>query len=105
MYKSLILLLLVANGCASMNRAQEIEFEEWEKSGAVIEDKNPALGAALGVLPGCGNFYTGNVGYGLASVLLYPLSIAWEIPAGYHGSRLRNWESTRYHLSRQVAGH
>ena len=45
-----------------------------------IKKKNPTTAIALGLLPGGGSFYTGEIGLGVADVLLWPFSPIWDMP-------------------------
>ena len=46
--------------------------------------KKPGLAAGLGILPGGGSFYTGNIGVGVLDLLLWPFSVLWD-PFVAHG--------------------
>ncbi len=87
-------------GCASLNNKQEYELTRWEQEGIAIQDKNPTTGAWLGVLPGVGSFYTGQIGLGIVDVLTWPLSIAWDTSSGYQGSKVKNWEQTSIYVEK-----
>lgn len=67
----------------------------------VIEEKNPNLGLALGLLPGFGSFYAREPGYGVLNLLLWPASILWDPISGHQGSEAINYELTKHHLKKQ----
>lgn len=45
-----------------------------------IKVKDPATATILGLLPGGGSFYTGQVMLGIADVVIWPFSSIWDIP-------------------------
>jgi hypothetical protein len=56
--------------------------------------KNPATAVVLGLLPGGGSFYTGEIGLGIADLLLWPFSAIWDIPLAGKKSREINMTET-----------
>jgi hypothetical protein len=93
-----LVLCLATFGCASMSSRQETQLRTWESEGISLEEKSPTTGALLGLLPGIGSFYTGQIGLGVVDLLLWPYSVLWDPVAGYQGSKLRNWEATAAHV-------
>lgn len=84
------------SGCASgLNSMEKREYRAYKENGMLIEDKNPSLGAGLGVLPGGGSFYSGNPGLGIANLLMWPISILWDPVSGYSGSKSVNYGVTK----------
>jgi hypothetical protein len=45
-----------------------------------LKVKNPATAIVLGLLPGGGSFYTGEIGLGIADLILWPFSPIWDMP-------------------------
>lgn len=83
-------------GCATpLATAQKQELRNYEAKGMLIEEKSPAAGAALGLLPGFGSFYTRNYGYGVINLLFWPLSILWDPVSGYDGAVSINYYATK----------
>lgn len=98
-----LFLVLVASpliGCTTLTTIQECDYQKMKTEGVLVEEKNPALAAALGVLPGCGSFYTGNYVLGAVDVITWPLSILWDPIAGYNEARVRNYRATQYAIER-----
>lgn len=93
----LLAVTTVSSGCASLNSVQRAEYQSMKATGVAIEEKQPVLGAALGILPGGGSFYTRQWGLGVADLLLWPMSIAWDPIAGYQGSEAINYDVSRAH--------
>ena len=86
-------------GCSSLPPAQRVEYAVMQQNGVLIEEKKPKVAAALGLLPGCGSFYTRQWGLGAADLLTWPLSILWDPFAGYGGAQVINYEVTRANLN------
>ncbi len=59
-----------------------------------VKVKNPATAAILGLLPGGGSFYTGEIGLGIADLLLWPFSPIWDAPLAYSRAKEINMEET-----------
>lgn len=86
-------------GCVSLSYQEKIELMKLQQKGidATVSangwDKpaSPALAGFLNLFPGFGNFYLGSgdaaegtqIGYGIANLLLWPLSVVWGIPQAY----------------------
>lgn len=87
---------VVLSGCAtSLNSAQKQELRTWESKNLAVQEKDPATGAALGILPGFGSFYAREYGYGVLNLLLWPLSVLWDPVSGYEGSQTINYYATK----------
>jgi hypothetical protein len=102
-FKKIILAgaIVLATGCASgLNSVQEREYNAMAADGVLIEEKNPTAGAWLGVLPGGGSFYARHYGYGVANLLLWPLSIVWDPMSGYDGAKVINYDVTKHSLKK-----
>lgn len=92
----IILLALIVCGCAgSLNLVQKSELKTYRAMGLLVKEKEPGLGAALGILPGGGSFYTRNYGIGIVNLLLWPLSVLWDPINGYEGSLEINYFATK----------
>ena len=82
-------------GCAaSLSTTENIKYEQWEHEKVLIEEKNPGLGAVLGILPGFGSFYAREPLYGVLNLLVWPVSVLWDPVSGYNGSRAINYNET-----------
>jgi hypothetical protein len=102
MKKSIITLLLLGAltpglaGCAQgLNSVQKQEYKAWESKGLLVKDKDPSTGAVLGILPGGGSFYAGEVGYGILNLLMWPASVLWDPISGSNGAKSDNYYATK----------
>ena len=87
---------VILSGCASsLNSMQKSELRGYEAKGLAVEEKTPSTGAVLGILPGGGSFYAREYGYGIANLLLWPLSVLWDPVSGYQGSLALNYHATK----------
>lgn len=94
-------LAVVLTGCASgLNTHQKAELRHYEASGLAVQEKHPGTGAALGLLPGGGSFYSREYGLGVVNLLFWPLSILWDPISGYSGSEAINYAATKAHVKR-----
>jgi hypothetical protein len=90
-------------GCAGgLNSIQKSELKSFQAKDLSVEEKNPGTGAALGILPGGGSFYTRNYGLGIVNLLLWPLSIFWDTVNGYEGALSINYYVTKATLARKM---
>lgn len=80
---------------------QKREYVAFENDGVLIEEKDPTLGAVLGILPGFGSFYVREPGYGILNLLLWPISVLWDPVSGYGGAKTINYDITKYHLKKE----
>ena len=95
----LALSILMVSGCArGLNSIEKMEYEAFERSGVLIEEKSPIVGFALGLLPGLGSFYVRETGYGLINLLSWPESVLWDPISGYNGAKSINYDVTKHHL-------
>ena len=67
----------------------------WEENGQLVMEKSPGLAAGLGLLPGGGSFYTGEIGAGIVDLLFWPLSMFWDPIVGLNAAEMRNYVATR----------
>lgn len=94
-------LAAVCTGCASgLNSHQKAELNYYEARGLAVEEKNPATGAALGLLPGGGSFYGREYGLGIVNLLFWPLSILWDPISGHNAAQSINYTTTKAHVDR-----
>ena len=94
-------LLVITTGCANgLNSVQKAELDTYEARGLAIQEKSPGAGAALGLLPGGGSFYGREYGFGVANLLLWPLSILWDPISGYDAARTINYNVTKAHVAK-----
>ena len=103
--KSFIGAVVIAStlsGCmAGLNSRQKKEYAAFEQNNVLIEEKSPSTGALLGILPGFGSFYVGEIGFGIVNLVLWPYSILWDPLNGYHGAKVINYDSTKQSLKRE----
>lgn len=101
----LVVLIVVSfglSGCAtSLNSAQKDELKAYEVKGLAVKEKSPGTGAALGILPGGGSFYSRHYGIGVINLLLWPASILWDPISGYQGSKFINYYATKTDLEKK----
>lgn len=95
-----VMLLASVAGCNSLTTIQEQEYRSMKAEGLLVEEKHPTLAACLGVLPGCGSFYTGNYVLGAVDVITWPVSVLWDPIAGYNQACVTNYNASRSNLSR-----
>lgn len=73
----------LAAGCSALTPSEQIRYDGLVREGASpIERKDPTTAAALNVLPGFGDIYTGEWGAFVLDLLLWPVSIVWAVPQG-----------------------
>lgn len=92
------LLLATLVSCASVNSTQDRELRTWQAKNLEVKEKDPGLAAGLNVLPGIGDFYNGNVGYGVVNLLTWPLSILWAPVGGAEGAKEVNYFATKAYV-------
>ena len=92
--------LIGATGCHSLNTVQESDYQAMKASGVAVEEKSPGTAAALGVLPGCGSFYTRQYGMGVVDLLLWPYSILWDPIIAYNEAKMINYSVSRSHAKK-----
>ena len=98
----MMLVVILSTGCATgLNSIQLQEYKSFELDGVLVEEKDPSVGAALGLLPGGGSFYAREPGYGLLNLLLWPFSILWDPLSGLYGSQKINYTVTKYALNQK----
>ena len=95
MMPSLIALMWFVLGCVTpLNSRQKSEYESLSARGLLVEEKNPKLAAALGILPGGGSFYTGEIGLGIVNLAAWPYSILWDPISGADAAKKINFYAT-----------
>lgn len=100
---SAILMAGLLNGCATpLNSAQDAELKSYRAKGLEVKEKNPGTGAALGILPGGGSFYTRNYGLGVVNLLLWPISVCWDPVSGHDGAESINYYATKADVSKKM---
>ena len=87
-------------GCDGLNSRQEAEYRSMKSDNVAVTEKSPGTGAALGILPGCGSFYTRQWGLGIVDLLLWPFSVLWDPIAGYNGAQEINYDTSRENVKR-----
>ena len=97
------LIVSLLGGCAtSLNSVQKSEYNSMVAANKLIEEKDPTSGALFGLLPGGGSFYARETGFGIANLLLWPLSILWDPVSGYEGSKVINYNMTKQKLKKEM---
>src|SRR5262245_8762 len=96
-----LLFLATLGGCNSLTTIQEQEYRAMRSEGLLVEEKNPTLAACLGVLPGCGSFYTGHYALGALDVITWPVSVLWDPIASYNHACLTNYQASRAAIGKQ----
>ena|GEM_PF-432926 len=97
---ALIIAAIISSSCTSLSSNKKEELREWRSQGLEIEEKSQSTAAVLNVLPGIGDFYNGNIGYGVANLLLWPLSILWAPVGGATGAEEVNYYTTQRKVSK-----
>ena len=84
------------SACAKPSYELRLVVQECENSDqvALVKEKSPSLGAALGLVWGGGSFYTRQYELGLLDALTWPISILWDPFIGYMGAKRINDEAT-----------
>ncbi len=101
---AIALLVVLASGCATgLNPAQEREYRAMEANNLLIKEKDPTVGAMLGLLPGFGSFYAREPAYGVLNLIFYPFSILWDPISGYQGSKAINYDLSKQEVSKKMA--
>ncbi|MCT4574778.1 MAG: hypothetical protein OIF36_02185 [Alphaproteobacteria bacterium] len=99
---SVLAVSFLLSGCATpLNSIQKSELREWKADGLEVQEKDPTAAAFLGLLPGGGSFYTRQYGYGVANLLLWPLSILWDPINGARGAETLNYDTTYFAIRRR----
>jgi hypothetical protein len=94
-----VLVGMVASSCSGLRPDQQVLVPQWESPARTLghpevryeELKSPTTAAWLGVLPGCGGFYTHRAELAVAGLLTLPLSITWEPEGAYSGAYQYNF--------------
>jgi hypothetical protein len=102
-YLSVILSCSVAiSACVSgLNPVQEQEYRAYKAKGLLVEEKNPALAAGLGIVPvlSLGYYYNGEVVYGILNTI-NPLWFITSPLDGYKASKNINFYATKVTVSK-----
>jgi len=89
-------------GCVTpLNSRQKMDYQSLAARGLLIEEKDPKLAAALGILPGGGSFYTGEIGLGIVNLAAWPYSILWDPISGSDAAKKHNFYATVAELERK----
>ena len=93
-------LLLVSACVTGLNSVQLQELKGYEARGLKVVVESETAAAWLGIAPGGGSFYTGNIGFGIVNLLLWPLSIVWDPISGRNGAQMNNYAATKERVHR-----
>jgi len=95
--------LLFMVGCASgLNSMQQREYAAYENAGVLVVETDPSTAAWMGLLPGGGSFYNGDIGLGVVNLLTWPLSIAWDPISGRNGAMTDNYDVTKFQIKKTL---
>lgn len=94
----MVITTLLLTSCASINSGQDRELRNWQAKNLEVREKDPTAAAALNVLPGIGDFYNGNIGYGIINLLTWPVSILWAPVGGANGAKEVNYFATKAYV-------
>lgn len=90
----LSLLFLISLSAVKADYQESVALAKYKKALDAGCEKVIVKGAktatVLSFLPGGGSFYTGAPGLGVVGVLLWPFSVAWEIPSSTVRAHERN---------------
>lgn len=98
---SSLMVLFIAGCAAGLTKPQKQEYQAYKAKGLLVEEDNPGTAAALGILPGGGSFYTGNIGLGVVNLLFWPVSILWDPISGVNGAESNNYYATLASVNKQ----
>lgn len=99
----ILLAALLSTGCArGLTTVQKRQYAAMEYDNVLVTEKNPTVGAVLGLLPGFGSFYVREPALGVINLLLWPLSMIWDPVSGYQGARMINYDLTRHQLRKTM---
>lgn len=90
---AIVLITAALLGCVT-TRQQERDLKKWESEEVLQEETSVTAAMLLGLLPGGGSFYTGQVGFGILDLLFWPASICWDPFVGRDGAKQDNWNAT-----------
>jgi len=99
--KKLIILLLLSFITVPVfaadysERLMEEKYRKALNSGCeYIEIKNPTTATLMGLLPGGGSFYNGQMALGIVDLLFWPFSPIWDMPIANKQAQKINKEET-----------
>lgn len=95
---AILVCLALTSSCSSLNSAQNRELKEFRAKNLEVKEKDPTTAAVLNILPGFGDFYNGNPGYGVVNLLLWPASILWAPVGGVSGAEEVNYYASKAYV-------
>jgi hypothetical protein len=100
-----LIALASLQGCVSpLVEGQKRELEAYEAKGLLVQEKNTALAATLGILPIAGYAYTGRPGLAISTIPLYIfLGPIWMPFDAYNGAQARNYYATKESIEKRKA--
>ena len=88
--------LFAVAGCVTpLNNQQLAEYDRLSAQGRLVEQKDPKVAAAMGILPGGGSFYTREWGLGIVNLALWPYSILWDPISAMDAAKKTNYYATK----------
>jgi hypothetical protein len=81
---ALIAAVVAFTGCVNVTMSEREVLKDIEYFGLEEEEEySQGMAMSLNFLPGVGNFYLGQVGYGVMNLLFWPVSILWGMPQAW----------------------
>lgn len=85
----------LVSGCESLTASEKETARDLHHFGIDTEQEySPGTALGLNVLPGIGNFYLGQIGYGVLNLLTWPVSILWGVPQAWADAKTLNEKYT-----------
>ena len=99
---ALILMLWTCIGCESVTQSEKEILADLRHFTIDIEEEySRGTAMSLNFLPGVGNFYLGQTGYGVLNLLTWPVSILWGMPQAWvDATRLNEKYTVDYYRTR-----
>ena len=88
-------------GCiADLTDGQKREMMTYQSRGLAVMEDDETTAMWWGIAPGGGSFHAGRVGWGMADIFLWPVSIAWDTVNGARAARIDNYIATMLNVSK-----
>jgi hypothetical protein len=99
-FHKFFILILLSCGACGLSSGEKAEYQAMANAGFEIREKSPAAAAFLGILPGCGSFYTRQYASGVIDLLTWPWSVFWDPILGYGQAEEINYQASKTHVIR-----